>query len=90
MSAGGYAFLDDISGTAMSGVVAKLKEIVKPNGLSDVRYSIKLNTHAHGHLYHHSIAIIGEKCELKYDEARRIIDKLFGEKNVAGKAFLKL
>ena len=90
MSAGGYSFSEDINGTAMSGAVAKLEEIVKPKGLSDVSYSIKLSTHAHGHLYHHSIALIGAKCELKYDEARRIIDKLFGEKNVAEKAFLNL
>lgn len=90
MESGGYSFSEDINGTAMSGAVAKLEEIVKSNGLSDVNYSIKLNTHAHGHLYHHSIALIGAKCELKYDEARRIIDKLFGEKNIAGKAFLNL
>ena len=90
MEAGGYSFSEDISGTAMSGAVAKLEEIVKSKGLSDVSYSIKLSTHAHGHLYHHSIALIGAKCELKYDEARRIIDKLFGEKNVVGKAFLNL
>jgi type III restriction enzyme len=90
MEAGGYSLAEDISGTAMSGAVAKLEEIVKSNGLSAVNYKIKLSTHAHGHLYHHSIALIGAKCELKYDEARRIIDKLFGEKNVAGKAFLNL
>lgn len=90
MEAGEYSLSEDISGTAMSGAVAKLEEIVKSNGLSAVNYKIKLSTHAHGHLYHHSIALIGAKCELKYDETRRIIDKLFGEKNVAGKAFLNL
>lgn len=86
----GYIFSDKIVRRTVSGKLVELEKLPKHENMNDVAVVETLNTHVHGHEYHHEVGKIGLEIGLQYAYMNTIISKLFSEKSSYYKQVLSL
>lgn len=72
----GYVFNVDVVDYTVSGSVATLSK-EQFEGLNEIHIHETLDTHKHGHEFHHCAAEIGLKISLPYNSIRLILQRLF-------------
>lgn len=84
----GFIFSDGIIRHTYSGETATLD--FSPGDMNTVNVVEKLNTHTHGHLYHHTIGKIGLEIGMEYNYMNTIIRKLFDKNFIYARKILVL
>jgi len=72
----GYTFSADVVDYTVSGSVSTLTKD-QFEGLNEINIHETLDTHKHGHEFHHCAAEIGLKINLTYNNIRLILQRLF-------------
>ena len=72
----GYEFSGDVVDHTVSGSITKVTK-EQFTELNEIRISETLDTHKHGHEFHHCAAEIGLRISLPYNSIRQILQRLF-------------